>query len=106
VAHDSDVQAAARSIKECFKTVGLPYIEKLSDMDNALDLLSRDDRIARLSSPIDNERAKRALALAFLQNLPEKFKQLAESKTEWLSKNDDFGLEAFMQFRIELEKQL
>lgn len=106
VAQESDVEAAAKSIIEYFEMVGLPYIERLSDIGNALDLLSGDDRMARLSSPLDSERAKRALALAFLHGQPERFKHIADSKTEWLTKMDDYGLEDFLQFRMKLEKQL
>jgi len=77
VANLEDVEPVAQSIMNSFVAIGLPYLEKYSDMRTALEVLSGDDRAAWLHSPFHDARAKRALGLAFLLGDREQFSQLA-----------------------------
>lgn len=62
----SDVEPVADSITRLFLEVGLPYLEKYSKIENALEGLSRDDRNSHLLMAFDHTRAERALGLAYL----------------------------------------
>jgi len=100
-----DVEPVAQSIKNSFVAIGLPYLEKYSDLRTALEVLSGDDRAAWLHSPFHDARAKRALGLAFLLGDREQFSQLAAAKTDFLKSRNDFGLTSFVGFREALENR-
>lgn len=106
VANLEDVEPVARSIMNSFAAVGLPYLEKYSDLPTALEVLSGDDRAAWLHSPFHDARAKRALGLAFILGDRERFSQLADAKTEFLRSRNDSGLTSFLQFKDALEHRL
>lgn len=106
VATPDDIKPAVNSIMDAFVAIGLPYLEKYSDMQNALEVLGGDDQAAWLHSPFHDVRAKRALGLAFLLGDRETFSQLAVVKTEFLSSRNDPGLQSFIQLRDELARRL
>ncbi len=91
---------------QAFETIGLPYLQKYSDMQAALEALSSDDGDASLHMPLHDERAKTALALAFLLGDRERFSQLAVVKTEFLSSRNEQGLQSFIQLRDSLARRL
>lgn len=76
----------------------LPFIEKYEDRDAALEALSRDDENAWRVSAIDNERAKRAVGLAYLLGYKEQVRDLVRSKRAYLQRRNDFGLSSFEEF--------
>ena len=106
VASLPDVSPVAQSIMNSFLAIGLPYLQKYSDIQTALEVLSGDDKDAWLHSPFHDTRAKRALGLAFLLGVRKRFSELASAKTEFLKSRNDSGLASFLQFRDELEKRL
>jgi hypothetical protein len=106
VASFEDVEPVARSMMHAFVAIGLPYLQKYSDMETALEALSGDDKAAWLHSPFHDARAKRALGLAFLLGDRERFSQLAAAKTEFLKSRNDSGLNSFLQLKDALEKRL
>ena len=106
VANLEDVKPVAGSIMDAFVAIALPYLEKYSDKETALDTLSGDDKAAWLHSPFHDARAKRAIGLAFLLGDQERFSRLAAAKTEFLKSRNDFGLTSFLQFRDALENRL
>ena len=106
VARLEDVEPVAQSIMNSFVAIGLPYLERYSDMQTALEALSRDDQAAWLHSPFHDARAKRALGLAFLFGDRERFSELAAAKTEFLKSRNDFGLTSFLGFRDALKTRL
>jgi hypothetical protein len=106
VASLKDVEPVAHSIMNSFVTVALPYLEKYSDKQTALEVLSGDDQDAWLHSPFHDVRAKRALGLAFLFGDRERFSQLAVAKTEFLKSRNDSGLASFVEFRDALKSRL
>jgi len=111
-----DLDAVCKSVLDLFLTVGLPFLEKYSVTENALELLSRDDTEARLHHMMDAERAKRAIGLALLLGKGSQFRKLAETKTAFLrelvdSKRGDpkwheGQLQSFLRFKQKLENQL
>ena len=101
-----DVDQAATDIMDAFADIGLPYLEKYSVMENALEAFRGDDKAAWLHSPVDVARAKRAIGLAFLLNKREEFQKLAEQKTAFLKNRNDPKIEDFLHLRQELEVKL
>jgi hypothetical protein len=106
VASLQDVEPVANSIADAFVSVGLPYLQKYSDMQTALEVLSGDDNVAWLHSPFHDVRAKRALGLAVLLGDRERFSQLVSAKTEFLKSRNDPGLNSFLQFKDALEQRV
>ncbi|HYV04908.1 MAG TPA: hypothetical protein VFB82_09990 [Blastocatellia bacterium] len=106
VSNPADVEAVAESIMDFFVAIGIPYLEKYSDMEIALEAFSGEDTAARLHEPFHDSRAKRAIGLAFLLGHRERFSKLAASKTEFLTSRNDFGLQSFLQLRDSLERRL
>ena len=106
VASLDDVEPVAESLMKAFESIGVPYLDRYSDMNTALEVLSRDDEEAQLHSPIHSPRASRAIGLAFLSGDSDRFHRLAATKTEFLASRNDFGLNAFLELKNELERRL
>jgi hypothetical protein len=98
VQSQDDVEEAASQIVECFEKIGLPYLEKYSNMVEALGALSGDDPDSWIHSPIDGERAKRAVGLAWLLKDAPKLEELTQSKMEFLTERKYIGLDSFKTF--------
>ena len=103
---EEDIEAVSKSILKTFLEVALPYLERYSVMENALEAFSGDDRSAWLHSPIHDVRAKRAIALAFLLRDHDAFSKLADKKTEFLTNRQDPMLQKFLDFRHKLESRM
>jgi hypothetical protein len=101
-----DIEGVADSIAAAFVNIGLPYMEKYSDPEQALAVFSGEDRDSWLHSPFDHERAKRAIALALLTKGPERFNEIAVAKTNYLAAKNDPGLQQFLTLRAALEKRI
>ena len=99
------LDAVAECVLKDFVQIGLPYLEKYSVMENALELLSRDDRAYSIHSPRNGDRAKRAIGLAFLLHRLDLFRTLTEAKTIFLRERNDPDLQSFMSFRQKLERR-
>ena len=80
-----DIDSIAGSILKAFETIGLPYLDTYSSMERTYEALIGDDRSAWLHSPFHDERALRAIALAFLVREPESFSRTAAAKFEFLA---------------------
>jgi hypothetical protein len=102
VARPSDAEAAASGIVSKLELVGLPYIERYSRIEDAHQLLSRDDREAWIHSPIHSERAKRACAMLFVMERAADVEALASKKSEFLKSIGDPGLPLFEKFASQL----
>ena len=106
VTSQEDIDSVAVAMLEAFVQIGLPYLKRYSDMENALEAFSGDDRAAWLHSPVHGARAKRAIGLAFILNKRDLFVALAEQKTAFLKGRNDFDLQSFLDFKRKLEEQL
>jgi hypothetical protein len=101
-----DVESVANSIMDAFTNIGVPYLEKYSDMETAFKVLSGDDKAAWLHVPFHDARATRAIGLAFLLGNREEFSEVAAAKTEFLAGRNDPGLQSFIRLRDALERRL
>jgi hypothetical protein len=97
VAQAGDVAPVAEAIYDKFEKVGRPYLEKYSSIEAAYEVLQRDDRSGSLHSPFDDERAKRALAIAVLHGRDE-FEALLASKRQSLASSKNANLSDFETF--------
>jgi hypothetical protein len=105
VASPADVESVSRSIMDAFARIGVPYLEKYSNMETALDALSGDDQAAWLHSPLHDARAVRAIGLAFLLGDRERFAQIADAKMAFLVARYPLGLQPFLRLRDTLERR-
>jgi len=101
-----DAGDVADEIIDFFARVGISYLEKYSDMEAALEALSGDDRDAWLHMPFHDERAKKAIALAFLLGPKDKFHKIAAAKEEFLTSRNEQGLETFLKLKNDLAAKL
>lgn len=101
----ADLEEVSRSIMDAFVDIGIPYIEKYSNMETALDALSGDDKATWLLSPFHDYRAKQAICLAFLLGQRDRFFDLVAAKTEFLTSIKHPGLQSFLELRDTLERQ-
>lgn len=108
---NNDIEQAAKDILEAIVLTAIPCLEKYSDMRTALEVVSGDGPDDWLYSPFDNERAMRAIGLAFLLGDRDVFSQLAKAKTEFLTtktkqKQLELNIRIFSDLRNELEEKL
>jgi hypothetical protein len=102
LASDQDVPTTAASVIARFEAVGLPYIQRYSDLDHALEALSGDDRAAWLHAPVHDVRASRAVGLAFVLGQLDRLDGLVAAKTRFLHERSDPGLPRFQAFANEI----
>lgn len=105
---DDDIIPVVLEIISFFEKVGIPYLEKYSDMCKAKEALSGDGPSAWLYSAIDNKRAKNAVGLTFLLDNMDAVLALAKIKEQYLKERNDFGLasfQSFVKFLIEKDKE-
>jgi hypothetical protein len=93
-----DIQRVAGELVDSFTGVGIPYLNKYGRLERALEAFSDDGPSGCLHSPINAERAKRAVASAWLLNDMASVSSLAESKCRFLAERGDAGLQPFREF--------
>jgi hypothetical protein len=95
VKRNADVSAVAASILAELQAEGFPYIEEYSQVESALDVLSRDDREVWVHSPVHWERAKRACALLIVMGRRAEVRALGERKLAFLRSINDPSIPLF-----------
>jgi hypothetical protein len=96
VAEPSDIAAASAQVLTDFEVIGLPYFERFDSLEEVLAVTSREDLEGCRHSPIDHERALRAVGAAYLLRQFHEARRLIESKCRYfLERGDDFGLSQF-----------
>lgn len=103
VAEDGDVEPAVERLVKKIETVGLPYLEKYSDLEAAYEVLSRDDRDGWIHSPIHAGRARRACALLVVMGRQSEVQALGRQKLSYLESVSDPGAALFSRFLAELQ---
>ena len=93
-----DVEPAASSIVEAFERVGLPYLDRYSDVNKMLNAVIPNDRSAWLHVPFHDLRCKRILGLAVLAGRSKEFELLRGDCQRFLEKRNDAGLRSFEAF--------
>ena len=102
LASEDDIPEAVSSVMALFQSVGLPYLEKYSNLEQALVAVSGDDRASWLHSPFHDLRAKRAVGLAFVLGHYQRLDELIAAKTRFLRERNDPGLDSFLAFAKEV----
>lgn len=102
VRNADDVPAVSDAVVSAFIDVGLPYIEKFSDVSLVLQIFSDDNPESWVHSPIHGGRARRAVGMALLTQGKEVAQRLATAKISFLRDRKDFGLASFLMFLEEL----
>ncbi len=102
IANPDDVEIVALSIVETFGRVGMPYLERFSDPERALEALVGDDPSSWLHSPIHAARAIRAVALALQLRGKGPALEVARAKSSFLESRNDPGLPSYLAFLQEL----
>jgi hypothetical protein len=105
LASENDVPETASSVMAHFESVGLPYLEKYSNLEQALAALSGDDRASWLHAPFHDLRAARATGLAFVLGHHTRLDELIATKTQFLKDRKDPGLENFLAFAREIRSR-
>jgi hypothetical protein len=100
---EDDIPEAVSSVMALFESAGLPYLEKYSNLERALEALSGDDRASWLHSPFHDLRAQLAIGLAFVLGRHERLDELIAAKTRFLRERNDPGLERFLVFAKDLK---
>jgi len=103
VASEADIGRAVRGIMDDFRTTGIPYLERFSSLEEILSALSGDEPANRLHAPLHADRARKALAAAYLLGRKDEFNSLIEAKTRYLTERNDFGLDNFKAFAESLQ---
>ena len=92
VVSEIDVAPVATKIVELFKTVGEPFLNKYSSLNEAYKVFSGDDNKSGYLRPGHSYRAMYAVGLAFLMGqTKEQIENLIQSKKTFLEKRKDMG---------------
>lgn len=97
VANQTEIKAVVASISESFETIALPYINQYSNLDEALKVLSRNDKTGWLHSPFHDYRCSKALILAFVLGKQDQVDLLEKQGNEFLESHKDPRLKFFKQ---------
>lgn len=92
-----DVEPVAASIVHEFEKFGIPYLERFSDLEAMLEVLSRNDESGWLHSPIHWARCERAVALALILGRRDQARAIADSGVAFLAGRGDRELQDFRQ---------
>lgn len=92
---EGDLARVTVGFVQAVEDVGIPYIEKYSDMSKVLEALSGNESPNWLHSPIHGARCQRALALAYILRDNQKIAALTEQNIYFLKTRNDFGLQEF-----------
>lgn len=108
VKNENDLDATKEAIMKEIELIGLPYLERFSELDEILAVLAEDNAHARLHSPLHASRAKRAIGAAYLSDKKDEFFRLVETKSLFLEKNviqEVNGLQEFRNLASQLAKK-
>lgn len=102
VASLADVETVADQVVTSFKEVGLPYLERASTLEGALQLLTSPGRDAWLHSPIHASRLKRVVGLVKVMGREDELEARAREGALLLEEINDPGLLDFKRFVVGL----
>jgi hypothetical protein len=83
-----DHDAVADEIVHAFVSFGIPYLERLSDLEALLGALSQDGPAAVFYNPMPSSRCRRAVALALLLGHNDRAEEIATRCRRDLSRKD------------------
>lgn len=88
-----DVDELAKDMENFLVREGLPFLERYSSMETALASLVKDDSEANELMPLDDVRAKNAVAMAFLIGGYALASDVASKKVQFLKTRPHSGIE-------------
>lgn len=100
----ADIPMTANEGFSFFKAVGLPYLDKYSDPERALDVLSGSSKASWLHSPVHSKRAISVVAMAWVYVGEKSALALARKEEEFLESRNEFGLDRFREFMLYLSQ--
>lgn len=103
---DADIHRAADEIASMFFTVGIPYLQRYSDVNQAYDALLAMDNQARLLNAILDKQAVNAVVLAYLRGSHSEFSVVSGQMADRLRSIPNSNLETFLKIVRELEWRL
>lgn len=104
LASSSEVERVADQLVECFKAIGLPYLDRASNLEAGYQLLTSPGRDAWLHNPIHTARSKRVVGLAKILGRTDEFAELVSESLQFLEGTKDFGLQDFKRFIASIDK--
>jgi hypothetical protein len=105
VASERDIPSVTAALEDELTAIGLPYINRYSEIGELLALLSRNDLEATLSCPLHDSRCKRAVAAAIVAGRDDLVDGIVRQSETFLSDQDHAGLPAFLMFVSRLRAQ-
>jgi hypothetical protein len=97
------VPAVAQSTFGSFEAIGVPYLNRYSDLYAALEALSHNDATGRLHQPFDLDRCKSATALAFVLGDSEWLERTITDSEAFLAARNASDGRAFKEFVAKLK---
>jgi hypothetical protein len=98
VSNINHVDSVARGIVEYFESVGVPFIERCSNLEAVLYVLAGHDKEAWLYAPIHGHRCKTVAALARILGDADRFDRVVMNCEEFLRSRNDPDLSTFQAF--------
>ncbi|MBK9765868.1 MAG: hypothetical protein IPP63_01945 [Chloracidobacterium sp.] len=105
IADIGDVQTVATKMVETFLTVGMPYLERYSDLHLAFRVISTVNPEANLLTGFPDKQATNAIGLAFLLGKEDEFHEIVNEMTNYLVPIPNSNIEVFLEFANKLEQR-
>jgi hypothetical protein len=106
VVEESDIEPVVKGIYKYILHSGFPFLEKYNNMENAFELVKRDDPDVWIFDALHNRRAMNAVGLAYLLKRYDVIGSIIETKTKFLKERNDFGLQTFLQFADKIKTMI
>lgn len=106
ISDKSSVEQRANEIVETFVAIGIPFLEKYSDLNLVFLNLARNSEQAKLLNPLPDSRAKNAIALAYLRGSKMDFDLVFERMMSYLSQHPNSDVQSFALFADKLRDRL
>lgn len=97
IAISEDIEPVAQSIAHAVISIGIPYINKYSDMSEALRALGGTTPFFWRHMPLHSKRASRSIILAYLLQDEPTFERLVLEHDDYLLERNDIGLPKFRE---------
>ncbi len=105
VVADSDADTESEKIVSCFKRIGLPYLEKYSDMCRVFDVIAVLSRESELLNSVPEKQARNAVALAYLCNKgKDTIEMVVDRMTSYLTPIPNANIDEFNRVVEEVSK--
>ncbi len=102
----ADLPIVCAQILSAFESTGLLFFDRFSSLADVLEALSAVGNSGRLYLPLDDVRAQKAVAAAFLLGRRDTFHRLVGQYQRYLEQNGNaFGLSQFVPFAEKLAKR-